>query len=73
MAAFCLFAWKLRQSNFLAKNSSGLPNLWLFSAKPENIEEELLQLKIPAVAKFNAKTNVFSFSFRTYQSLSSSG
>jgi len=27
----------------------------VFSVKPENVNEEILQLKIPTVAKFNAK------------------
>jgi len=40
-----------------------------FSAKPENIEEEFLQLITPAVAKFNAEATyklLPVFSYTTY-------
>jgi len=40
---------------FVAKHSNGLTNYVFFSVKPENVNEEILQLKIPTVAKFNAK------------------
>jgi len=40
-------------------------NLWLRFSQADDIEEELLRLKIPVVAEFNAKTinllPVFSF------------
>jgi len=42
-----------------------------FSAKPENIEEEILQLKIPAVAKFNAKPTYCPFSVTQFITVTS--